>query len=238
MVNIKTVLSNFVNMLKTRGINPEYYQELLRLSNPELELFLYQEHQKLQESKPTTTLDKLKRLGNSYETVLTEIIPTDINVNVLVYWNTFDGKTVTTSEIASVTSKVDNHYIFYISLYDKIPSSMFSLDNVEFFNFTDFLFNPNQNLYYPEESTLYEHQDFIELNPLLERYRRDNKLPKIQLNDPQARYLGAKPGNIILSKKRVLVPESFLSHELSFREVIPMVDLSRNDPSGIWYNDY
>ena len=250
---LNTILTNFCKMVYYRldltfpsdgqGEVLSRYLELLRKSEADFDQAVRLEYTKLAEESLTRKLSELERLqllGNSYESALSDIFSIS-DKKILVYWNTFAGKTVTAGEMTKVITKMEElgaDHLFHISLSDKYPTSMFGSKKIEYFNYQDFTFPFHDHPYCPKKTILYDHEEFIKENPLLEGYRKDKKLPRILLDDPQARYVGARPGQIIVSIKDTLMPGAIITQEMAIREVVPYVEQDRRVATGVWYTMY
>lgn len=217
MVNLKVILNNFNKLVKNRGIVAPRYDQLLTVSDVDLELYLTEEF-RLAEDK-TDPISKVRAAGNSFESTLTDVVEHE-GKKILFFWSTFDGKTFTVGDIKTVlnlANKFDVDYSFIVSLYDNFPNyqTIFALKELEFFNFTDLLIDYHDNIYAPESCQVFDYEDFLETNPDLEGY----ELPRIHLNDFQARYVGAKTGQVIQSVRSMMLPNTFIDSDLTFRRV-------------------
>jgi DNA-directed RNA polymerase subunit H len=87
---------------------------------------------------------------------------------------------------------------------------------IQIFLDEEFMYTPQDHVYVPEHRIMssQEASDFLTTNRL-----KIGQLPQIATDDPIAKRLGARPGQIIEIKRETFIAETFLDHELCYRGV-------------------
>lgn len=237
MPHIQTILRNFNTMLKDRGIEVEYYDKLLNLSEVDMRLYL--------ESNTDATgseLEMLRTLSDDYPSVLTTTVTTPVG-KVVLYWSMTPGKTLSVTEVNLVTKavvKTGSVYAFVVCLYDKLPiwSGLMNINRdrtiIEAFSFTDFIISYRDVLLSPKKLQAMEYTKFIEENPDMEGL----DLPKCNYNDPMARYVGARAGTVIGMTREIMLPMSFMVYDVNYRVVVGEIDKNADSRTGLYFDAY
>lgn len=237
MLHIRTILENFNDLLIDRGIIVNYYNELLKLSEVDLQLFLESD---VKEDKGD--LNSLRTLSDDYPSALTTRVQSR-GLEVIIYWSMTTGKTFTVAELnllSKTLEKTRTSYVFTVCMYDKLPTwnNIHAINangnKIEVFSYSDFILNYKKSLFTPEKIYVLDYQQFIEENPNMEGY----DLPKCHFNDYMARYSGARPGQIIGLEREIFLPLSLMSKDMSFRIVVGTEDGDIDSRTGVYFEDY
>lgn len=235
MVALRQILENFNDMLKARGINIPLYSSLISLSEVDFDA-------KLEEMDRINNLSSILTRDRDIESNLT-VVENIANNNVLIYWSTSDGKTFKTDELNMLlknANKTDIDYTFIMSTYDKLPSwSNIQIanrlgNNLEFFNYTDFVTSISRSIFTPSKLGAMTWSDFLEDNPSM----KNMDIPMIHFNDSMARYAGASPGMVIKFERENVLPLSITPYDLSFRLVTSEIDSGIGTKTGEHYTDF
>lgn len=221
------ILTNFNILLNHRGIKVDFYDQLLKNTDDE---DIINNLKTLGEEELSKTAI-LKTFSDDIESNLTTIVTID-NYKILIYWSLTTGKNFIANEYSMLEKSkdiLDIDYIFTMCLYDKhlAKTSVW----LEVFNYNDVITNPLEGIYGVSDISLYLYKEWIEENPMLEGI----KIPTCYMNDPLARYVGAKPGNIIKIKRKTFLPTMLFSEEITFRMVTGLVNTEMSKTTGLHY---
>ena len=239
MVQLRLILDNFTKLLYNRGVDVPIYRQLLEFSDEDLILFLAEDIRRASKHG-NDELDYVKSQAEHHAEALTTVVETTLKckpAKVLIYWSSTPGKTVLVSELASVDKIMENvgaQHAFIMSLFDKTIGNKRIPSNIEVFNYTDCIVDYKEQMITPMESTVYDYDDFIMENPSMQGY----DLPKMYSNDLQARYVGARSGNVIQIVRNILVPMASIEQDISFRHVSRYIDKDINTPTGEFFDTY
>jgi len=220
------ILDNFNTLLMRRGINVPLYNSLLKLSDMELRTWLEDK-----EANPETEI--LRTFTDNPESNLSVIIKTK-GVNIIIYWSQTTGKTFTVSEMTMLEKakfKFHAKYIFVMCLYDKVLQNPQLPKNIEIFNYNDVLSDPFGMTFGVSGVIVQSYDDWLSENIML----KNTIIPTCYLNDPLAKYVGARAGNVLTIRRPSLLPTMLQAEELTFRMVTGILNKEMAHSTGEYY---
>jgi len=220
------ILRNFNSLLNNRGINVEYYNDLLNLPND----LLIDKLVKLNKSEERPkTLNKLLEFNEEdYHNSLT-LTTTHKDSNILLYWSSIEGKTIKIDEIKTllkISKLLKLDHIFVVTVYDKRVKD--SYPNIEFFSFTDLLYDMSKQVYTPKAKII-DYEVFISINPTMNK----RPIPTINSDDPLVRYVGGKVGQVLVIERYTLLSGILSKKTLTYRRIIKFVNPILSKATGI-----